>query len=117
MINAKMIARIMGALFFIEAGFLILCSFLAVYYNESDISAFLYSAAITAGAERPQTLRGTEIKNQIPWSMAKAHAAAISNRFQQPSFSASLRPMSTPMTEAIISPRVQPEESPRQCRP
>ena len=37
MINAKMIARIMGALFFIEAGFLILCSFLAVYYNESDI--------------------------------------------------------------------------------
>lgn len=50
MINAKMIARIMGALFFIEAGFLILCSFLAVYYNESDISAFLYSAAITAGA-------------------------------------------------------------------
>ena len=37
--------------------------------------------------------------------------------FQQPSFSASLRPMSTPMTEAIIRPRVQPEESPRQCRP
>ena len=36
---------------------------------------------------------------------------------QQPSFSASLRPMSTPMTEAIIKPRVQPEESPRQCRP
>ena len=37
MINAKMIARIMGALFFIEAGFLILCSFLAVYYNESPV--------------------------------------------------------------------------------
>ena len=36
---------------------------------------------------------------------------------QQPSFSASLRPMSTPMTDAIIKPRVQPEESPRQCRP
>ena len=30
---------------------------------------------------------------------------------------ASLRPMRTPMTEAIIRPRVQPEESPRQCRP
>ena len=42
MINTKMIARIMGSLFFIEAGFLILCSFLAVYYNESDLSAFLY---------------------------------------------------------------------------
>ena len=27
-----------------------------------------------------------------------------------------LRPMSTPMTEAIIRQRVQPEESPRQCR-
>ena len=40
MINTKMIARIMGSLFFIEAGFLILCSFLAVYYNESDLSAF-----------------------------------------------------------------------------
>ena len=25
--------------------------------------------------------------------------------------------VSTPMTEAIIRPRVQPEESPRQCRP
>ena len=26
------------------------------------------------------------------------------------------RPMSTPMTEAVIRQRVQPEESPRQCR-
>ena len=50
MINTKMIARIMGSLFFIEAGFLILCSFLAVYYNESDLSAFLTSTAITVGA-------------------------------------------------------------------
>lgn len=49
MINAKMIAKIMGFLFFIEAGFLILCSLLAVYYRESDLSAFLISAAITAG--------------------------------------------------------------------
>ena len=32
-------------------------------------------------------------------------------------FSASFLPISTPMAEAIISPRVQPEESPRQCRP
>ena len=32
-------------------------------------------------------------------------------------FSISLRPISTPMTDAIIRPRVQPEESPRQCRP
>ena len=36
---------------------------------------------------------------------------------QNPCFSSSLRPIRTPMTEAIIRPRVQPEESPRQCRP
>ena len=69
MINAKMIARIMGALFFIEAGFLILCSFLAVYYNESDISAFLYSAAITAGAgsiARFSRGKNAEKENQPP---------------------------------------------------
>ena len=68
MINAKMIARIMGALFFIEAGFLILCSFLAVYYNESDISAFLYSAAITAGAGSIAALAGKKCRkeNQPP---------------------------------------------------
>ena len=35
----------------------------------------------------------------------------------QPLSSASLRPIKTPMADAIISPRVQPEESPRQCRP
>ena len=34
----------------------------------------------------------------------------------QPS-SAMRRPMSTPITEAIIRPRVQPLESPRQCKP
>ncbi len=65
MINAKMIARIMGALFFIEAGFLILCSFLAVYYNESDISAFLYSAAITAGAGSIAALAGKNAEKRI----------------------------------------------------
>ena len=36
---------------------------------------------------------------------------------QKPCFSISLRPISTPITDAIIKPRVQPEESPRQCRP
>ena len=60
-----MIARIMGALFFIEAGFLILCSFLAVYYNESDISAFLYSAAITAGAGSIAALAGKNAEKRI----------------------------------------------------
>ena len=44
--------------------------------------------------------------------------ASISIKFhQKPCFSSSLRPISTPITDAIINPRVQPEESPRQCRP
>lgn len=50
MINSKMICKIMGSLFFIEAGFLILCALLAIYYKETDLTAFLSSAAITAGA-------------------------------------------------------------------
>lgn len=48
MINAKMIARIMGSLFFIEAGFLLLCSLFPIYYGEDDLYAFLFSAGITA---------------------------------------------------------------------
>ncbi|GFI00856.1 Trk system potassium uptake protein TrkH [Bacteroidaceae bacterium] len=50
MINTKMVARIMSSLFFIETGFLLLCSFVAIYYNEPDIPAFLASTAITAVA-------------------------------------------------------------------
>ena len=65
MINTKMIARIMGSLFFIEAGFLILCSFLAVYYNESDLSAFLTSTAITVGAGIIASLTGKNAEKKI----------------------------------------------------
>ena len=65
MINTKMIARIMGALFFIEAGFLILCSFLAVYYTESDLSAFLTSTAITVGAGIIASLTGKNAEKKI----------------------------------------------------
>lgn len=60
-----MIARIMGSLFFIEAGFLILCSFLAVYYNESDLSAFLTSTAITVGAGIIASLTGKNAEKKI----------------------------------------------------
>ena len=65
MTNTKMIARIMGSLFFIEAGFLILCSFLAVYYNESDLSAFLTSTAITVGAGIIASLTGKNAEKKI----------------------------------------------------
>lgn len=55
----------MGFLFFIETGFLILCSLLAVYYRESDVSAFLTSAAITAGAGILASLFGKNAEKKI----------------------------------------------------
>lgn len=55
----------MGFLFFIETGFLILCSLLAVYYQESDVSAFLTSAAITAGAGIISSLFGKNAEKKI----------------------------------------------------
>lgn len=55
----------MGFLFFIETGFLILCSLLAVYYQESDVSAFLTSAAITAGAGIIASLFGKNAEKKI----------------------------------------------------
>lgn len=55
----------MGFLFFIETGFLILCSLLAVYYQESDVSAFLTSAAITVGAGIIASLFGKNAEKKI----------------------------------------------------
>lgn len=55
----------MGFLFFIETGFLILCSLPAVYYRESDVSAFLTSAAITAGAGILASLFGKNAEKKI----------------------------------------------------
>lgn len=65
MINTKMIAKIMGALFLIEAGFLLLCSLFAVYYQESDLIAFLVSAAITAGFGVTALLSGRDAEKKI----------------------------------------------------
>ena len=50
MINSKMICKIMGSLFFIEAGFLILCALLAIYYKETDLTAFFFFVVFSAGA-------------------------------------------------------------------
>lgn len=55
----------MGSLFFIEAGFLILCALLAIYYKETDLSAFLTSAAITAGAGVISSLIGKNAERKI----------------------------------------------------
>lgn len=65
MINSKMISKIMGSLFFIEAGFLLLCSLLAVYYDESDLTAFLTAAGITAGAGVVATLLGQNAEKKL----------------------------------------------------
>ena len=66
MINSKMICKIMGSLFFIEAGFLILCALLAIYYKETDLTAFLSSAAITAGAGIVFSIFGERRKENQP---------------------------------------------------
>ncbi|MGL4853480.1 MAG: TrkH family potassium uptake protein [Phocaeicola sp.] len=47
MINTKMICRVLGYLFCIESAFLILCALMAIYFNESDVPAFLTSIAAT----------------------------------------------------------------------
>lgn len=65
MINSKMICKIMGSLFFIEAGFLILCALLAIYYKETDLTAFLSSAAITAGAGIAFSIFGKNAERKI----------------------------------------------------
>ena len=69
MINAKMIARIMGRYSSSKRGFLFYARFSLVYYNESDISAFLYSAAITAGAGSIAALAGKNAEKRISAAM------------------------------------------------
>ena len=54
----------MGFLLFIEAGFMTLCTLLSVYYGEEDLTAFILSTLITAGAGVPFVYfsRGAERK-------------------------------------------------------
>ena len=91
MINSKMICKIMGSLFFIEAGFLILCALLAIYYKETDLTAFLSSAAITAGAgivfsifgknaERKISRRDGYVVVSLAWIFFVRHVAVLSER-------------------------------------
>lgn len=78
MINKKMICKIMGFLLFIEAGFLILCTFLSAFYHEPDLSAFILSTLITVltgipfiylgkGAERKLSRRDGYIIVTLAW--------------------------------------------------
>ncbi len=65
MINVKMIARVMGSLFLIEAGFLALCLLISVLYREPDAMAFLVSAAITAAAGAVAALFGKKAEKRF----------------------------------------------------
>ncbi len=65
MINVKMIARVMGSLFLIEAGFLVLCLLISVLYREPDAMAFLVSAAITAAAGAVAALFGKKAEKRF----------------------------------------------------
>lgn len=78
MINTKMICRVLGYLFCIESAFLLLCSLMAIYFNESDVPAFLVSIAATVtagsllifagkGAERRISRRDGYIVVSLSW--------------------------------------------------
>lgn len=65
MINWKMIAKIMGFLLFIEAGFLTLCTVLSAFYQEPDLPAFIISTLITAVIGIPLTYIGKKAKRKL----------------------------------------------------
>ena len=46
MINWRIIAKILGSLLFIEALLMLICLGVALYFNESDVFAFLLSIVI-----------------------------------------------------------------------
>ena len=65
MINWKMIAKIMGFLLFIEAGFLTLCTVLSAFYQEPDLPAFIISTLITAVIGIPLTYIGKKAERKL----------------------------------------------------
>lgn len=65
MINWKMIAKIMGFLLFIEAGFLTLCTVLSAFYQEPDLPAFIISTLITAVIGIPLTYVGKKAERKL----------------------------------------------------
>ncbi|MBQ8874757.1 MAG: TrkH family potassium uptake protein [Bacteroides sp.] len=65
MINVKMIYRILGCLLFIEATFMVLCTLMSVYYQEDDLSAFIFSTLITTGAGIPLVYAGKGAERKL----------------------------------------------------
>lgn len=60
-----MIYRILGCLLFIEATFMVLCTLMSVYYQEDDLSAFIFSTLITTGAGIPLVYAGKGAERKL----------------------------------------------------
>ena len=60
-----MIYRILGCLLFIETTFMVLCTFMSVYYQEDDLSAFIFSTLITTGAGIPLVYAGKGAERKL----------------------------------------------------
>ena len=60
-----MIYRILGCLLFIEATFMVLCTLMSVYYQEDDLSAFIFSTLITTGAGIPFVYAGKGAERKL----------------------------------------------------
>lgn len=65
MINWKLIAKILGALLFIEAFFMALCLIMTAIYHEEDLMVFVISTAITAGGALLFRLMGHGATNSL----------------------------------------------------
>ena len=63
--NVKIIYRILGCLLFIEATFMVLCTLMSVYYQEDDLSAFIFSTLITTGAGIPLVYAGKGAERKL----------------------------------------------------
>lgn len=65
MINFKIIYKVLGSLLFIEAIMMLCCMGVSIYYNESDIGAFLITAAIVSVAGVFLKYRGYHAENSM----------------------------------------------------
>ena len=76
-------------------------------------AAFLGKGPFEGRAQRRQDTRS----RAGPLDAVFPNGGALLRYGSRPSSAARRRPMRTPMADAIMSPRVQPLESPRQCSP
>lgn len=65
MLNLRLISKILGSLLWMEAMLLLLCLFVAVFYQGSDVLAFGWSVAITIAAGCVFRLLGLHAHNNL----------------------------------------------------